>query len=256
MIINEIGALPGEETLLASWQALTLISPAAKLLRSRAATAAVFPSWAPLNNAILTGASDGNSPAVVATQLTRIYADAGIDSWALWLPSRVADLDAPDDLRHIEGLRRDATTLVMQADLSQGLDSNQGVVRTSIASAALAGDEPVPAVDLEVPDRAGGLSAWVLVQDGLAVAGAWSLQHETDCGIYAVGTAPGWRRRGVARALVEHVLSDAYRSGSRTATLQSTPMAQQLYETLGFEPVGRYEEWVAEAAGTGTEMSR
>ena len=33
--------------------------------------------------------------------------------------------------------------------------------------------------------------------------------------------------------------------GARTASLQSTPMGQHLYEVLGFEAAGRYEEWVA-----------
>jgi len=248
MLSNEIAALPGEETLVASWQALTQISPGARLLRYSAATAAVFPSWAPLNNAILTGANNGTGPAIVATQLMRVYADAGVDSFALWMPSRVADFGIPDDVPHIAGLRRDATTLIMRADLSRGLESHEGVVRTSIASAALAGDEPIRADHLGIPEPAGGLAAWVMVRDGLAVAGVWSIQHGTDCGIYAVGTAPGWRRQGLARALVEHVLADARRRGATTATLQSTPMAQKLYETLGFEPVGRYEEWIAQAA--------
>jgi ribosomal protein S18 acetylase RimI-like enzyme len=65
-----------------------------------------------------------------------------------------------------------------------------------------------------------------------------------DCGIYAVGTAPEWRRRGIARTLVQHALADSHRRGARTASLQSTPMAVTLYESLGFEAVGRYEEWV------------
>jgi len=83
-----------------------------------------------------------------------------------------------------------------------------------------------------------------MVRDGLAVAGAWSLIEDTDCGIYAVATVPEWRRRGVARALMQGVLGDAYRRGARTATLQSTPMGVPLYTSMGFTPVGRYEEWV------------
>jgi predicted acetyltransferase len=88
------------------------------------------------------------------------------------------------------------------------------------------------------------LQGWVIVRDGYAVAGAWSLIEGTDCGIYTVATIPQWRRRGLARALMRSVLGDAYRHGARTATLQSTPMGEPLYTSLGFEPVGRYEEWV------------
>ena len=38
---------------------------------------------------------------------------------------------------------------------------------------------------------------------------------------------------------------DAQRRGARTATLQSTRMGQTMYVSLGFAPVGRYEEWVS-----------
>ncbi len=85
----------------------------------------------------------------------------------------------------------------------------------------------------------------MLVHDGVAVAGAWSVIHEQDCGIYAVGTQPEWRRRGFARSLMEHVLADARARGARTATLQSTPLGEPLYASLGFRAAGRYEEWVS-----------
>ena len=135
----------------------------------------------------------------------------------------------------------------MRASLPPGLHSHDGVVRASIADASRAGDEPVPFIDLGNPEEEPGVAGWVMLHDAVAVAGAWSFLHEKDCGIYAVGTAPRWRRRGLARNLVEHVLADARRRGARTATLQSTRMAQQLYQSLGFEPAGRYEEWVPRA---------
>jgi len=241
---NTASALPGQETLLASWDALARISAGARLVRSAAATAAVFPSWAPLNNAILVTGNDGDA-ADAAIELTGVYADAGVDGWALWVPSAAANLDDPDVVQRVVGFRRDTTTLVMQASLPPGLQSHDGVVRASIAEAARAGDEPVPFTDLGQPDPEPGLAAWVMVHSNVAVAGTWSFLHERDCGIYAVGTVPGWRRRGLARSLVEHVLADARRPGARTATPQSTRIAQQLYQSLGFEPAGRYEEWVS-----------
>lgn len=235
--------LPGQETLLAAWSALAQISPGAGVIPSAVTAAAVFPAWTPLNNAILLNAHDG---AAAASQLTSVYADAGVDVWALWMPSRVTDLDAPDSLLEVSDLKRDTTTLVMRAALPPGLRFHDGVVRTSIATASQATDEPVPAAELGPPDRVPGLSAWVMVHDDLAVAGTWSFLHGSDCGIYAVGTVPGWRRRGFARSLLEHVLADAQGRGARTATLQSTRMGQPLYESFSFEPVGRYEEWISQ----------
>ena len=248
-VSNKCTVLPGQETLVASWSTLAQLSPGARLIRSPAAVAAVFPSWEPLNNAIMLNAPGGAAAAAAASQLASAYAAAGVDSWALWVPSCATDLDAPDDVREVDGMKRDTTTLVMRADLRPGLREHAGVVRASIPAATrAAGDEPVPATDLGDPESAAGLTAWVMIQEGAAVAGAWSFLHESDCGIYAVGTLPEWRRRGLARALMEHVLADAQRRGAWTATLQSTRIAQPLYESLGFEPVGRYEEWVSRAA--------
>jgi ribosomal protein S18 acetylase RimI-like enzyme len=165
----------------------------------------------------------------------------------VWLPSRSADLDAADE-REVTGLRRDTTTLVMQARIPDRPARHDGVARTSIAAATRVTDEPVPALELGDPETVPGLAAWTLVHDGMAVAGAWSYLHDDDCGIYAVGTSPAWQRRGLGRTLVEHVLADARSRGARTATLQSTRVGQRLYESVGFAPVGRYEEWIVDGA--------
>jgi GNAT superfamily N-acetyltransferase len=93
-------------------------------------------------------------------------------------------------------------------------------------------------------DDVPGLTGWVMLRESVAVASAWSFLNGSDCGIYTVGTQPEWRRRGLAHALMEHVLGEAWRHGARTASLQSTRMGQPLYLSLGFQAVGRYEEWL------------
>jgi ribosomal protein S18 acetylase RimI-like enzyme len=206
----------------------------------------MFPSWAPLNNAIMLSAPESAVAAATASELASSYAEAGVAEWAFWVPSRALDLDAPDEVRDVGRLKRDTTTLVMQTSLSPGFRRHEGVVRASIRAATRAGDEPVPATDLGEPETGSGLTAWVMVQDGYAVAGVWSFLHERDCGIYALGTVTEWRRRGLARALMGHVLADAQHRGGRTATLQSTRMGLPLYQSLGFEPAGRYEEWISQ----------
>jgi hypothetical protein len=52
-----------------------------------------------------------------------------------------------ESVEKVGGFKRDTTTLVMQAQLPTGMRRHDDVVRTSIASASRAGDEPVPAVD-------------------------------------------------------------------------------------------------------------
>lgn len=247
MSTTSLGRLSGQDTLLASWRALADLSPGARLVRTQSTIAAVFPAWAPLNNAILLGQRSSTTAATAATELKYLYRSAGVDAWALWLPSAVAALDGADEVVVVGGMRRDTTTLVMQLELTRASPEAEGVVRTSVDTAGRAGDEPVAAADLEGPDVGSPLDAWVIVRDGFAVAGAWSLIDGIDCGIYAVATSPTWRRRGLAGSLMSTILGDAYRRGARTASLQSTAMGEPLYASLGFRPTGRYDEWVPQA---------
>jgi GNAT superfamily N-acetyltransferase len=243
-VISLSSELPGQATLLACWASLTQLSAGARLVDSPWAHTAVFPAWVPLNNAILRHAEDSQARSAAVAAVRDVYAESGVEAWAVWVPSQVTDLDAPDPVPEIAGLERDTTTLVMQRSLSADLRATGIVRRTSVATATRATDAEVPVADLAPPDGLPGLSAWVLVHGEAAVAGAWSFLHDEDCGIFTVGTAPAGRRHGFARALVEHVLADAWGSGARTATLQSTRMGQPLYERLGFTAAGRYEEWV------------
>jgi hypothetical protein len=137
-------ALPGQETLIASWDALARTSPGARVTRSSTLVVAVFPAWEPLNNAIVLGADDGAAVSSVGSELRSLYAEAGLDAWALWVPSRATDLDATDETRGVDGFKRDTTTLVMQATLRPGLSLHDRVVRASLAAAIRAGDEPGP----------------------------------------------------------------------------------------------------------------
>ena len=143
-------------------------------------------------------------------------------------------------------MKRDMTTLVMQTKDLTTFRTSSAARSASIAVTTRAGEERVPIARLGEAGAESELAGWVRGDGDVAVAGAYRFLHGSDCGVYAVGTAPAWRRRGLARSLVEHVLADAAHRGARTASLQSTPMGQPLYASLGFEPVGRYEDWVPE----------
>lgn len=57
-----------------------------------------------------------------------------------------------------------------------------------------------------------------------------------------IAVAPQYRRRGLARRLVTHVIAKAAQGGARHATLEvraGNEAAQQLYKALGFELDGR-----------------
>src|SRR5262249_40046612 len=104
----ETTPLPREDTLLACWRALAAAAPGARLIRAHAAVAAVFPAWAPLNNAIAVRGQEHGMPAPRVSELRSLYADAGVGSWALWVPSDATNWDAPDLLR-VDGMDRDTT---------------------------------------------------------------------------------------------------------------------------------------------------
>ena len=239
------GPRPGEHTLVACWRALARTSSDATVLRTSGAIVATFPSFAPMNNAIMSSPHDADLWAE-SDRLKGAYRRAGVSSWAAWIRSRATSFEAADAIPELRGFKRDATTLVMEAKRLPSFRTSSAVRLASIDAASRAGDEPVPTSELGETNADGKLAGWVMTDGDVAVAGAYRFLHGSDCGVYAVGTAPAWRRRGLARRLVEHLLADASRRGARSATLQSTSMAQNVYASLGFAAVGRYEEWVPE----------
>jgi ribosomal protein S18 acetylase RimI-like enzyme len=236
--------LSGQETVVACWRALSASSPGAILLETPASVVAVFPSFAPWNNVIV-GSPHEVDLAAEVRRVSGVYRHAEVESWAFWVPSTAVTFEAADDVSEIPGLTRDTTTLVMEASTSDARPVFAAARAVPIDDAIRAADEPVPMHEVgEIDIDDAPLAGWVAVDGDVAIAGAYRYLHGSDCGIYAVGTVPEYRRRGIAGRLIAHIIRDAACRGARTATLQSVPNAQRLYESLGFEAVGRYEEWV------------
>jgi ribosomal protein S18 acetylase RimI-like enzyme len=80
--------------------------------------------------------------------------------------------------------------------------------------------------------------------DGVGAAAAMAYDHDGDCGIYNVTTVEAARRRGLGTALTALHVHDARDRGCRTASLQSTAMAEAMYAAVGFRDLGRYLEFV------------
>jgi ribosomal protein S18 acetylase RimI-like enzyme len=236
--------LNGQRTVVACWRALGTSSPGSIVLETPESVVALFPSFAPWNNAIVLSPHEVDLAAEVE-HVSGVYRHAQVDSWAFWIPSPEVTFEAADAISEIPGLTRDTTTLVMEANASENSPVFAAARAVPIDDAIRATDEPVPTHelgDIDIDDAR--LAGWVAVDGDVAIAGAYRYLHGSDCGIYAVGTVPDYRRRGIAGRLVAHIIRDAARRGARTATLQSVRTAQRLYESLGFEAVGRYEEWV------------
>jgi GNAT superfamily N-acetyltransferase len=79
---------------------------------------------------------------------------------------------------------------------------------------------------------------------GQAVSALATLPLGQTVGVYHVATRPGYRRRGIAGALLTLALQEARAEGARLATLTATPEARMLYESLGFRTCGYIEQWI------------
>lgn len=86
------------------------------------------------------------------------------------------------------------------------------------------------------------LSLWLVAQEGqtlLGYVGSQTCLDETD--MMNIAVFPASRRQGVARALIEALVSALRERGSKQLTLEvraSNGPARQLYESLGFLQVG------------------
>lgn len=89
---------------------------------------------------------------------------------------------------------------------------------------------PPPPVRTELPDFARYLGA----VGGTPVATAALFRHRSVAGVYAVSVVTKWRGRGYGRAITERAVADAFESGCSLGFLQSTPMAESVYEAMGF----------------------
>ena len=77
-----------------------------------------------------------------------------------------------------------------------------------------------------------------------AIATGLAFDLGGDCGIYNVSTLERARRRGLGTAVTARLVHDAAERGRRTATLQSTEIAERVYAAVGFRDLGRFLEYV------------
>ena len=85
---------------------------------------------------------------------------------------------------------------------------------------------------------------WIPVDGALAAMGQTVIVQ--NCAyVCEMVTLPDYRRRGYAGAIFQELLRHAYDRGAREAILVSTPMAHELYRSLGFTDVVpiRVFEW-------------
>jgi predicted GNAT family acetyltransferase len=70
-----------------------------------------------------------------------------------------------------------------------------------------------------------------------------AFDYQRDCGIYNAATLPAFRRRGLGTAVTALLMHDAQARGCRTASVQSTKVAEHVYAMVGFRDLGRILEF-------------
>ncbi|MFI0452654.1 GNAT family N-acetyltransferase [Actinomadura sp. 6N118] len=235
--------LRGAKTLLASWQEYARAVTGAAVQRLPGVATAVFPSGperAVYNNALLERDLAAAARAEALDAMESTYAAAGVAHFAAWVHE--SDTAMRGDLE-----RRGYTFAESTRAMGMVLDDLR---------------LPPPQIELGRPDWSEylrivgvppgflGGADWTAFHILLArlggenVATAMAFDHGDDCGIYNVGTLERARRRGLGTALTVLQAHDALGRGCRTASLQSTEMAEHIYAAVGFRDLGRFLEYV------------
>lgn len=240
----------GEATLLAAWDACARGSAGAELVRSDGFAAGVFPSEPErsfYNNVLLRRGLDRAQRKQAIRDVESVYANAGVDRYAVWAHESEVALRAELSGSDYE---LEETTRVMGISLEDVRPGPTEVECEPVAwpryvdylAAAGAPDGILSGVD---PAAFHALGVR-LGSDYIATSIA--LDHDGDCGIYNMSTLEQFRRRGLATALLLRQLHDASERGCSTASLQATPIAEGIYAAVGFRDLDRFFEYVPAAS--------
>jgi ribosomal protein S18 acetylase RimI-like enzyme len=184
-------------------------------------------------------------------EIAALYRDAEIHAWSVWIPPGLGD-ECDKSLAGAD-LRVDSTPMLMAAPISELDHRPRGGIDLV--------DAPTWQMLAECNDRAYGmLDDWGLrnlfgdIRDpvtrlyiarsaGVAESGLLTREVDGDCHIYFVATKPDARGKGRASELLRVALDGAVSRGCTTSSLESSEMAEALYLSLGYRPLGRYRRW-------------
>ena len=233
----------GTRTAAACWAAFASATPGAAVHHPPYVVVAVFPDdpeRSIYNNAILARELAAAQRSAALEAMEELYAASGVGRFAAWVHE--ADHAMHDELRR-RGYTVDTTTRAMATPLD-GIwvpPPNLDLVAAEWREHLRLINAPSTLLDALDPTA---LHLLVARNDDANVATGFGFDHDGDSGIYNVGTLEHARRRGIGSALTRRLVYDAIGRGCRTASLQSTPMAERMYAAVGFRDLGRIIEYV------------
>ena len=241
----------GAATLLASWGEYARGSDGAALARLNGVSAAVFPSEperAVYNNALLERDLGPTEREAAVDAMEAAYDSRGVDRYAAWVHETDEGMRAElirrgytlDESTRAMGMSLDEISIAASEVELGTLDWAGYVEYLRIAGA------PVGVLGGADPNAFHLISAQL---SGETVATAIAFDHDGDCGVFNMSTLERARRRGLGTALTARHLHDAIERGCSIASLQSTPMAERIYASVGFRDLGRFLEYVPARLG-------
>jgi GNAT superfamily N-acetyltransferase len=182
-------------------------------------------------------------------QLAARYQAAGASAWGVWLHEEDAVGCA---LLERTSLRIDSRPRAMAIELDgfrpAGAPESINVATTTdlavVAEPLSAGyGFPPELLTRGLPDLLRFVEASVAWIDGVPAAAALVARDGDDAGVFMVATAPEFRGRGAAGAVMANALLHARENGCVTSTLQASVMGQPVYARLGYQDLGAYLLW-------------
>lgn len=233
----------GIATAIASWEAYAAGSPGAVLIRRPGVAIARFPSEpqrAVYNNAVVERELTPSQRADALDEVEAAYASAGVTRFAVW--AHESDRALQSALRRRRYVL-DGSTRAMGMSLS-----DLRLPRPELALAPPDWSEHIRIMGAP-PGLLEGIDPrrfHVLVArlNGESVSTAVAFDSVSDSGIYNVSTLEHARLQGLGTAVTTLHAYDALDRGCRTASLQSTEMAERMYAGVGFRDLGRILEYV------------
>ena len=192
------------------------------------------------NNALLSRGLDARGRAHALAAMEAAYAEGDVARFAAWVHQADDPLRADMEQR---GYTLDSTTRAMGMRLDNLRRPRPDIDLGPASWSEYVRYEGLPPNFLEAADHS-AFHVLAARDDGEVIAAALAYDLGTDCGIYNVGTVQRSRGRGLGSAVTLAQLYAAQARGCRTASLQSTPMAERLYARVGFHDLGRILEYV------------
>jgi GNAT superfamily N-acetyltransferase len=181
-------------------------------------------------------------------ELARVYSDAGVDAWTVWVPEHDA---AVAEALEAAGHKLDATPRAMgmpvgglhppdpdpELEIREEPEFELVSKLNEIAYGFAPGD--FPPIRGDRPSLRTYFGS--VGRETLGCAGAFV--HGTDCQIVYVAVLPEGRGRGISGRLMARALADASEAGLETTTLQATKLGYPVYVKLGYTDFGTLQMW-------------